>query len=85
MVVVIEAPELMQKVAFFASVTSWATASVARRDAHADDVDLVVDDHLLNDAPGIVGNAGIVADDELDLAAGDAVAVLLHDRLSARR
>ena len=31
--------------------------------------DLVVDDHVLHDAARIVGNAAIVANDELDLAA----------------
>ena len=50
----------------------------ARRDAGADDVDLVVDDHFLDQAMRRVGDAGVVADDQLDLAAGDGVAVLLH-------
>jgi hypothetical protein len=40
------------------------------------DFDLVVDDQFLRDALGIVGNRGVVLEDELDLLAGDGVAVL---------
>src|SRR6202043_1273577 len=47
----------------------------------ADDVDLIVDDHLLDDAAGIVGNAAVVAHDQFDLAPGHRVAVLLHVKL----
>ena len=52
-----------------------------RRDADADEADFVVDDHLLDDAARIVGNAAVVAHDELDLSPGDHVAVLLHVKL----
>ena len=38
---------------------------------------LVVDDHLLDVAAGGVGDAGVVLEDQLDLLAGDHVAVLL--------
>ena len=85
LVVVIEAPELMHEGRLLGFGDELRHRERRRRDAHADDVDLVVDDHLLNDAPGIVGNAGIVADDDLDLAAGDAVAVLLLIDLERRR
>src|SRR6202043_1375382 len=47
----------------------------------ADDVDLIVDDHLLDDAAGIVGNAAVVAHGQFDLAPGHRVAVLLHVEL----
>ena len=56
-----------------------------RRDAEAgDDVDLVVDDQFLRDALGVVGNGAVVLDDDLDLLAGDGVAVLLHVELDGR-
>src|SRR3984957_3200236 len=42
---------------------------------------LLVDDELLRDALGVVGNRGIVPDDELDLLAGNGVAVLRHVEL----
>ena len=49
-----------------------------RRDAEAgDDADLVVDDQLLREALGVVGNRAVILDDDLDLLAGDGVAVLL--------
>ena len=49
-----------------------------RRDAEAgEEGHLVVDDQVLRDALGIVGNGAVVLDDELDLLAGDGVAVLL--------
>ena len=48
-----------------------------RREAEAGEHgDLVVDDQLLRDAPGRVGHAGVVLEDQLDLASGDRVAVL---------
>ena len=48
-----------------------------RRQAEAGEhVDLLVDDELLRDPPRRVGDAGVVLDDDLDLAAGDGVAVL---------
>ena len=49
-----------------------------RRDPAGDDVDLVVDDHLLHEPPRIVGHPGVIAQDHLDLLAGDHVAVVLH-------
>jgi hypothetical protein len=49
----------------------------------ADDRNLVVDDQLLCQALGVVGNTGIILDDEIDLLAGDGVAVLLHVKLDA--
>ena len=44
----------------------------ARREAGAEEVDFVVDDQLLGQPLGVVGHAGVVADDQLDLLAGDA-------------
>src|SRR6516164_3929812 len=49
-----------------------------RRDAAGDDVDLVVDDHLLHEPARVVGHAGIVTENDFDLLAGDHVAVVLH-------
>ena len=46
-------------------------------------VDLVVDDHLLGEPLGVVGHAGVVADDQLDLFAGNHVAVLRHIEVGA--
>ena len=51
----------------------------------ADNLDLVVDDHLLDEAAGIVGHAGVVAQDHFDFLAGDHVAVLLNIEPGARR
>jgi hypothetical protein len=42
------------------------------------------DDHLLNKASRIVSNAAIIANGDLDLAAGDAVAVLRHVEFQRR-
>ena len=57
-----------------------------RRDAKAgQEIHLVVDDQFLSDALGIVGNRGVVANDELDLLAGDHVAMLRHVKLDRRR
>ncbi len=39
---------------------------------------MIVDDQLLRQALGVVGNGAVVLEDDLDLAAGDRVAVLLH-------
>ena len=53
-----------------------------RRDAEAgDEIDLVVDDQFLRDALGVVGHRAVVLEDDLDLLAGDGVAVLLHVEL----
>ena len=53
-----------------------------RRDAEAgDDVDLVVDDQLLRDPLGVVRDGAVVLEDDLDLLAGDGVALLLHIEL----
>src|SRR5262249_52775151 len=41
------------------------------------------DDELLRQALGIVGNAGVVLDDQVDLLAGDGRAVLVHIGLDA--
>src|SRR5260370_16907529 len=49
----------------------------------ADDGDLVVDDELLRQPLGVVGNAAIVLDDEVDFLAGNAGAVLVHVHLDA--
>ncbi len=54
-----------------------AVGQHGRRDAAGDDLHLVVDDHLLDQAARVVGDAGVVAQDQLDLLAGDHVAVLL--------
>ena len=55
-----------------------AVGKYGRRDPAADDVDLVVDDHLLHEPAGVVGHTAIVAHDDFDLLAGDHVAVVLH-------
>jgi hypothetical protein len=55
----------------------------ARGDPRADDGDLVVDDQLLRQPFGVVGNAGVILDDEVDLLAGDGGAVLVHVHLDA--
>ncbi|CCE10035.1 hypothetical protein BRAS3843_370020 [Bradyrhizobium sp. STM 3843] len=53
-----------------------------RRDAEAcDHIDLVVDDQFLRQPLGVVGQRGVVLEDDLDLLAGDGVAVLLHVEL----
>src|ERR1700730_12341958 len=53
----------------------------ARRDAGGQQRYLVVDDQLLGEPLGVVGDAGVVAEDQLDLLAGDAVAMLRHVEL----
>jgi len=55
-----------------------AVGEHGRRDPAAEHLHLVVDDHLLDQAAGVVGHAGVVAQDQLDLLAGDHVAVLLE-------
>ena len=53
-----------------------------RRHAEAsDEIDLVVDDQLLREPLGVVGNRRVVLEDDLDLLAGDGVALLLHVQL----
>ncbi len=52
-----------------------------RRDADADQPHLFVDDHLLDDAARIVGDAAVVAHDDVELAPGDDVAVLRNVKL----
>jgi hypothetical protein len=42
-----------------------------RHNADADQPDFPVDDHVLHDAAGIVGDAAIVAHSEVDAPAGD--------------
>ena len=85
MVTVTDAPELSTKVGIFASVTSGAIAS---------DVGVIpipisptfwVDDHLLDDAAGIVGDASIITHEEFDLPPGDVCAVLLNIKLERAR
>src|SRR5262249_34888974 len=49
----------------------------------ADHGDLVVDDQLLRQALGVVGHAGVVLDDQIDLLAADGRAVLVHVLLDA--
>ena len=66
-------------------VASGAVASASGvRPKPGEDRDLVVDDQLLRQPLGDVGHAGVVLDDELDLLAGDRVAVLLHVELHGR-
>ena len=53
-------------------VAIGAVARAERRETEAGEhVDLVVDDHLLRDPPRRVGDAGVVLEDDLDLAARD--------------
>ena len=52
-----------------------------RRSADAQHVDLFADDHLLDQPARIIGDAAVIADDQLNLAAGHSVAVLLHIKL----
>ena len=79
----IEVAAFMITVNFLASAETSPTASAfGVRTKPAEDVDLVARDQLLRQALGDVGRdaAGILADD-LDLLAGDGVAVLLHVEL----
>ena len=46
-----------------------------------DEIDLVVDDQFLREALGVVGNRAVILQDDLDLLAGDGVALLLHVEL----
>ena len=46
-----------------------------------DEIDLVVDDQFLREALGIVGDRAVILQDDLDLPAGDGVALLLHVEL----
>ena len=64
--------------------TSAAASAFGVSDEAGEDVDLVAHDQLLRQALGDVGRdaAGVLADD-LDLLAGDGVAVLLHVELDA--
>ena len=48
------------------------------------DGDLVLDDQLLSQALSHVRHAGIILDDQLDLLAGNRVALLLHVELGGR-
>ena len=70
-----DAPEMMTTIGIFDCVASCDERERRRRNAAEHDVDLLVDDHLLDDAPRYVRHAGVVAHDQLDLLAGDAVAV----------
>src|SRR5262249_30380005 len=45
--------------------------------------DLVVDDEILRDALGVVGHRAVVLDDQLDLLAGNSVAMLRHIKLGS--
>jgi hypothetical protein len=58
--------------------------ATVRCQAAANDGNLVVDDHLLGNALGDVGNAGVVSDDQLHLPSGDNVAVLRNIEPRAR-
>ena len=81
----IEAPELITNVGLLGLGHQRRDRERGRRDADADDIDLIVDDHVLDDAARIVGNAAVVPHDQLDLAAGDRVTVLLHVKLDRGR
>ena len=48
-------------------------------------MDLVVDDHLLNQTPRIVGDARIIPQKELDLLSRNHIAVVLHIKPRAGR
>ncbi len=64
--------------------TSAAASAFGRQIKAREDVDLVADDRLLRQALGDVRrDAAIVLADQLDLLAGDLVAVLLHVELDA--
>ena len=81
--VIIEVAAAMTTCGTLACVASGAVARASGvRPKPARTVDLVVDDQLLRDALGDVGDAGVVLDDQLDLLAGDRVAVLLHVELA---
>ena len=56
-----------------------------RRDADSDQSHLVVNDHVLDDAARIVGDAAIVTNDELELTPGDVGTVLLDVKLERAR
>src|SRR5439155_3641882 len=53
-----------------------------RNTESGDEMDLVVDDQFLREALGVVGNRAVVLEDDLDLLAGDGVALLLHVKLN---
>src|SRR6202022_784531 len=53
-------------------------AEAGRRDPASENVDLVVDDHLLDDAARVIRNPGIIAENPLQLFARDHIPVLLH-------
>src|SRR5262245_14689540 len=55
----------------------------ARGQRGPDDCDLVVDEQLLRRLFGVVGNAAIVLDDEIDLPTSDGGAILVHVELDA--
>ena len=85
LVVVMEAPELMHKVAFLASVTSCATASVhgVMPMPTMSILSLTIISWTMRRALSAEPASSRMID--LDLAAGDAVAVLLPDRPSSRQ
>ena len=81
----IEVAAFMTTMNFLASVGNAGRAERFRRQREAgEDVDLVAHDQFLRQALGDVRvrAAGVLADD-LDLLAGDGVAVLLHVELDA--
>jgi len=59
--------EIMITVGFCASVSSGAPGQQIRRQAAADDVDLVVDDEFLDQPLSGLAGRGVVPDDQLDL------------------
>ena len=73
-----DAPDTRTTVGILASVTSGAMRQRRRRDAGAENGDLVVDDQFLGEPLGGVRRGRVILDDDLDLAARDGVAVLLE-------
>ena len=80
--VMLEVAAAITTIGVLLCVAIGAVASaVGVRPKPASTVDLVVDDQLLREAAGRVGHAAVVLEDDLDLAAGDLVAVLRHAEL----
>ena len=71
----------MTKVGFLRFRQNRRNGKRDRRDADPTNIDLIVDDHLLDDPVRVVGDAAVVAHLQFDLAPGDCVAVLLHEQL----
>ena len=78
---VIEAPELSTKVGILGFGHQRRDRQRGWRNSDADKTHFLVDDHLLDDAARIVGNAAVVTHDDFDFSPRNDVAVLLDIKL----